>query len=64
MSEHVLDAELFASSDRDVLTLSLERRQIDDAVFDALALTAGEREAVYAGVTELVNNRKHRASSA
>ena len=56
-----LDAELFASSDWDVLTPSPERRQIDDAVFDALALTAGEREAVYAGVAELVNNRKQRA---
>ena len=55
-----LDAELFASSDWDVLTPSPERRHIDDAVFDALALTAGEREAVYAGVTELVNNRKQR----
>ncbi len=56
-----LDAELFASSDWDVLTPSPERRHIDDAVFDALALTAGEREAVYAGVAELVNNRKQRA---
>ena len=56
-----LDAELFASSDWDVLTPSPERRQIDDAVFDALALTAGEREAVYEGVTKLVSNRKQRA---
>ena len=56
-----LDAELFASSDWDVLTPSPERRHIDDAVFDALGLTAGEREAVYSGVAELVNNRKQRA---
>lgn len=58
-----LDAELFASSDWDVLTPSPERRHIDDAVFDALELTAGEREAVYEGVTKLVTNRKRRASS-
>ena len=57
------DAELFASSDWDVLTPSPERRHIDDAVFDALGLTADEREAVYAGVTELVENRKQRARS-
>ena len=56
-----LDAELFASSDWDVLTPSPERRQIDDAMFDALGLTAGEREAVYEGVTKLVSNRKRRA---
>lgn len=59
-----LDAELFASSDWNVLTPSPERRQIDDAVFDALGLTAGEQDAVYAGVTQLVANRKRRASSA
>ena len=58
-----LDAELFASSDWDVLTPSPERRLIDDVVFDALGLTAGEREAVYTGVTELVENRKQRARS-
>ena len=30
-------------------------------VFDALGLTAGEREAVYAGVAELVEHRRWRA---
>ncbi len=59
-----LDAELFASSDWDILKPSPERRQIDDAVFDALALTAGERDAIYAGVAQLVTNRKCRARSA
>ena len=58
-----LDAELFASSDWDVLTPSPERRHIDDAVFDVLGLTDDEREEVYAGVTELVENRKQRARS-
>ncbi len=57
------DAALFASEDWDVLTPSAERRQIDAAVFDALGLTAGERDAVYAGVTELVENRRRRARS-
>ena len=38
--------------------------RLDAAVYDALGLTPGEREAVQAGVTELVNNRKRRARSA
>ncbi len=37
--------------------------QFDDAVFDALSLTQGERDAVYEGVTELVENRLRRARS-
>ena len=57
------DAGLFASTDWDVLTPSAARRKIDAAMFDALGLTAGEREAVYAGVTELVENRKAKAKS-
>ena len=57
------DAGLFASTDWDVLTPSAARRKIDAAVFDALGLTAGERAAVYAGVTELVGNRKAKAKS-
>ena len=48
----------------DVLTPSAERQHIDDAVYDALGLTSAEREAVYDGVTELVENRKRRARSA
>ena len=59
-----LDADLFTSADWDVMTPSTERRQIDDAVFDALGLTDGEREAVYEGVAELVGNRKSKAKSA
>ena len=53
----------FNAADWDVLTPSAARRHIDDAVFDALGLTAGERDAVYAGVTELVQNRRQRARS-
>ena len=47
----------------DVLTPSPERRLIDDAVFDMLGLTQGERDGVYEGVTELVENRLRRARS-
>ena len=54
---------LFRSEEWDVLTPSLERRLIDDAVFDVLGLTQGERDAVYEGVTELVENRRRRAQS-
>ena len=39
------------------------RRQLDAAAFDVLGLTAGEREVVYVGVTELVGNRNRRAWS-
>ncbi len=56
-------ASAFNAADWDVLNPSAARRHIDDAVFDVLGLTQGEREAVYAGVAELVGNRKRRAGS-
>ena len=46
-----------------MLTPSAARRHIDSAVFDALGLTPNERLAVYAGVTELVHNRRQRSRS-
>ena len=58
-----VDAPVFNAADWDVLTPSAARRRIDDAVFDALGLTAGERNAVYEGVTELVQNRRRRAGN-
>ena len=58
------DDALLKSADWDVLDPSPARRKIDDAVFDALSLTQGERDAVYEGVTELVENRLRRAGSA
>ena len=54
---------VFNATDWDVLTPSAARRHIDGAVFDALGLTPAERQAVYAGVTELVENRRRRARS-
>ena len=57
------DAAIFQSTDWDVLSPSPQRRLIDDAVFEVLGLTAGERDAVYEGVRELVENRKQRARS-
>ena len=56
-------ASAFSAADWDVLAPSTARRQIDGAVFDAVGLTADEREAVYEGVSELVLNRKRRAGS-
>ena len=53
----------FNAADWDVLTPSAARRNIDDAVFEVLGLTAGERDAVYAGVSEMVQNRRRRARS-
>ena len=57
------DPSVFSSPEWSVLSPSLERRLIDDAVFDVLRLTQGERDAVYEGVTELVENRRSRAKS-
>ena len=57
------DVTVFDSRAWDVLAPSAARLEIDAAVFDALGLTAGERDAVYEGVRELVENRKRRAGS-
>ena len=40
-----------------------ERRTLDGAVFDVLGLTAGEREAVYEAVVNLVRARLEKARS-
>ena len=53
----------FANDQWDVLHVSPERTRIDEVVFEALGLTTGECEAVYEGVTELVNHRRTRARS-
>ena len=53
----------FQSEDWEVLSPSPGRRLIDDAVLDIFGLTQGERDAVYEGVTELVENRRSRAKS-
>lgn len=58
-----IEETTFESINWDVLTPSSERKLIDDAVFDVLGLTQGERDAVYEGVTELVENRRRRARS-
>ena len=58
------DATIFSAKNRDVLQPSKERQELDTAIYDALGLTPGECQAVPAGVTELVNNRKPRARSA
>ena len=58
-----IDERIFHSTEWDVLSPSPQRRMIDDAVFEVLGLTAGERDAVYEGVRELVENRKQRARS-
>jgi hypothetical protein len=41
----------------------MDRKELDDIVFDALCLTRGEREAVYEGVIEQVSERLKKASS-
>ena len=59
-----IDETIFHAKNWDVLQPSPERQELDTAIYDALGLTPGEREAVQAGVTELVSNRKRRARSA
>ena len=54
----------FNNTDWDVLTPSQSRLQIDAIVFEALNLTQDERDAVYEGVVDLVQNRLLRARSA
>ncbi len=58
-----VDAGVFESTEWDVLAPSAARREVDDAVFDALGLTSGERDAVYEGVAKLVGDRLRRARS-
>jgi hypothetical protein len=40
-----------------------DRRALDEVVFDELGLTAGEREAVYEAVVNLVHARLGKAQS-
>ena len=58
-----IDEGVFQSDHWDVLDPSPERRLIDDAIFEVLGLTQGERDAVYEAVTELVLNRRRKAKS-
>lgn len=55
--------QLFGSSSWNVLTPSQERRALDTIIFDELRLTQGERDAVYEGVTDLVQFRLDKAKS-
>ena len=56
-------SEIFSSTFWDVFHPSPDRRTLDDIIFEALNLTQGEREAVYEGVTELVESRLNKANS-
>ncbi len=58
-----VDDSTFSESDWDVPKPSPARRSVDAVVFDVLELTMGERDAVYEGVTELIENRRRRARS-
>lgn len=58
-----IDIDLLASDSWDVMNPSTQRRDIDGAVFDVLELTSGERDGIYEGVRELVENRRRRARS-
>lgn len=57
------DYTLLSSTSWDVLNSSIERKMLDELVFDLLNLTQGERDAVYEAVTYLVNKRLQKAGS-
>ena len=58
-----IDEAIFSEIACDVLEPSPARLALDAAVFDALGLTIGERDAVHEAVRELVGNRIRRAGS-
>ncbi len=58
-----IDNSRLSSTDWDVLNPSPARRALDNAVFDAVGLTQGERDAVHEAVVELVENRLRKAKS-
>ena len=58
-----IDVSIFRSDKWDVLSPSPERKIIDDAVFDLIGLSQGERDGVYEGVEKLVQDRVRRARS-
>ncbi len=58
-----IDLTLLKSENWDVLDPSLERRYIDDIIFDILELTQGERDGVYEAVTKLVTTRLKKAKT-
>ena len=58
-----VNESIFRSTQWDVLNPSPERRMVDDAVFDALGLTQGERDDVYEAVRDLVTKRSTKAKS-
>ena len=54
---------MFDSVGWDVRNLSQTRRCLDNALFDALALTSGEQDAVYEATLQLLENRAKKARS-
>ncbi len=57
------DVSIFTLTSWDMLEPSGERRTLDAAIFDALNLTQGERDAVYEAVIDLVQARLRKAGS-
>ena len=57
------DEMIFTSSAWEMLDPSEDRRALDAIIFDALGLTQGERDGVYAAVVNLVESRLRKARS-
>ena len=58
-----LDVHLFSGADWKMSPPSAKRREIDEIVFGILDLSVGEQEAIYEGVSILIENRNTRARS-
>ena len=57
------DIGIFESDQWEVRFPSEQRLQIDSVIFDALALSLGERDAVYEETAKLVENRKRKSET-
>ena len=58
-----IDSTIFDSIGWDVHNVSHVRRKLDEVIFDALALTVGEQDAVYEATQELLDKRIRKAHS-
>ena len=59
-----IEESIFNGSEWDILEPSPARIQLDEAVFDTLDLTHGERDAIYEAISEIISKRRQRAKSA
>ena len=59
-----ININMFDSDDWDIRTMSAERKNLDNIVFNALKLSTGEQEQIYNDLYLLVNNRIQKSQTA